>query len=104
MNRPAGGPALENAERLRRGLGQLGLSTPGFGPIVPWIVGGAQRAQAIARALQEQGLRVIAIRPPSVPMGSARLRLTVSAGHSKEAIDQLLTAIGALLFAGALPD
>jgi len=52
-------------------------------PIIPIIVGSAERATAIAKRLSEQGIILSAIRPPTVPVGESRLRLTVSAAHSQ---------------------
>jgi 8-amino-7-oxononanoate synthase len=50
-------------------------------PIVPIVVGEAQAALAAARLLEEHGFLVIAIRPPTVPRGTARLRLTFTAQY-----------------------
>nr|VFJ50562.1 MAG: 8-amino-7-oxononanoate synthase [Candidatus Kentron sp. DK]VFJ54570.1 MAG: 8-amino-7-oxononanoate synthase [Candidatus Kentron sp. DK] len=62
-------------------------------PIQPVLVGEAKRAIAISRALRESGLFVQAIRPPTVPKGTARLRITFSASHEKEQVDRLLDAL-----------
>jgi 8-amino-7-oxononanoate synthase len=48
---------------------------------------------AISRQLEERGLLVTAIRPPTVPDGTARLRVTLSAAHTTEDVEQLLTAL-----------
>jgi 8-amino-7-oxononanoate synthase len=61
--------------------------------IQPLFVGDNQRAVAISNALFEQGFLVSAIRPPTVPQGSARLRVTFSALHEEQHIDRLLDAI-----------
>jgi len=66
-------------------------------PIQPLIVGDNARALALDAALQARGLRVPAIRPPSVPEGSARLRLTFSASHTQAELDRLLAALAASL-------
>jgi 8-amino-7-oxononanoate synthase len=58
-------------------------------PIVPVIVGDAAAALAAARMLEEQGFLVVAIRPPTVPDGTARLRFTFSAAHPDSEIDRL---------------
>lgn len=80
---------LALAERLRRRLrdggGNVGASCC---PIVPLIVGEARQAVMLSRRLQEQGLLIPAIRPPSVPDGSARLRLSVTAAHTEEDLMQ----------------
>ncbi len=57
------------------------------------IVGGAAAAVAQSGRLQEQGLLVPAIRPPSVPEGTARLRISLTAGHTEEDVDRLVKAL-----------
>ena len=61
--------------------------------IQPLIVGGSAEALAAAAALESQGLWVPAIRPPTVPAGSARLRITLSAAHSVGDVERLLAAL-----------
>jgi 8-amino-7-oxononanoate synthase len=61
--------------------------------IQPLIVGDNERALAMSAALDAQGLWVPAIRPPTVPAGTARLRITLSAGHSAEDVERLLAAL-----------
>ncbi|MDQ8038036.1 MAG: aminotransferase class I/II-fold pyridoxal phosphate-dependent enzyme, partial [Pedobacter sp.] len=62
-------------------------------PIQPLLLGDNERALAWSRALEEKGLLVGAIRPPTVPAGSARLRITLSAAHEKADVDVLLAAL-----------
>ncbi len=62
-------------------------------PIVPLVVGTAERAVALSDALQRQGILVTAIRPPTVPEGTARLRITFSAAHREHDVDRLVTAL-----------
>jgi 8-amino-7-oxononanoate synthase len=85
---------LALAERLRRELRERGS---GVGDaccqIVPLIVGESREAMALSRRLEEQGLLVPAIRPPSVPQGTARLRISVTAGHTETDVDRLVTAL-----------
>ncbi len=81
------------ATELRDGLHALGIRPLGFGHIVPWVVGDAQTAVDHARAISARGALVQAIRPPSVPMATARLRLTVTAQHSASDVTHLLGAI-----------
>jgi 8-amino-7-oxononanoate synthase len=83
------------ADRLRQGLRECGFD-PGASStaIVPVIVGDAGAAIAISQELAQAGLWVGAIRPPSVPPGTSRLRLSVNAAHAEEDLDQLLAAIG----------
>jgi 8-amino-7-oxononanoate synthase len=85
-------------ERLREGLApiaaQRGWTLPTSDtPIQPLIVGDNQAALDLAARLDAQGIRVPAIRPPTVPAGSARLRITLCAEHSAEQIDRLLQAL-----------
>ena len=70
------------AEDLRRRLRTLGADVRGEGPIVAWVVGSPERAIAIQNELEARGLWVAAIRPPTVPPGTSRLRITTSAAHA----------------------
>jgi len=80
--------------RFRAGTGQLGLELcDSETPIQPLIAGTADRALRLAQALREQGILVTAIRPPTVPQGGARLRITFSANHQDEHVDRLLDAL-----------
>ena len=72
----------------------------GRSAIFPLVVGGNERAARLAGRLYEEGVLVPAIRPPTVPEGTARLRLTVTAAHSGEDIDRVLNVLGRSL-AGA---
>jgi 8-amino-7-oxononanoate synthase len=87
--------------RLRSGLNACGvefspLSSPGTS-ILPVILGTAERALAASRALENQGFLVSAIRPPTVPEGTARLRITLSARHEEAQVDGLVAALAAHL-------
>ncbi|MGI9280671.1 MAG: 8-amino-7-oxononanoate synthase [Endozoicomonas sp.] len=62
-------------------------------PIQPVIVGSADTAVAMSEALAAQGILVTAIRPPTVPKGTSRLRITFSAGHEQKHVEQLLDAL-----------
>jgi 8-amino-7-oxononanoate synthase len=85
---------LALAERLRGELRAMGSGvSDSCCPIVPLIVGAAREAVALSRGLQEQGLLVPAIRPPSVPEGTARLRISVTAGHTEADVDHLVAAL-----------
>ncbi len=66
-------------------------------PIVPVIIGAAEHALAASRRLEAQGLLVVAIRPPTVPEGTARLRIAFTAGHSARDVDRLAQAIRPLI-------
>jgi 8-amino-7-oxononanoate synthase len=85
---------LALAERLRRRLEALGVGAPGgAGPIVPLIVGDNRRALAAAERLAALGFDVRAVRPPTVPPGTARLRISVHADHTEAEIDALAEAL-----------
>jgi 8-amino-7-oxononanoate synthase len=88
---------LAAAKELRDGLHRLGIRPWGFGHIVPWILGPPGHALRVAAALAERGLEVRAIRPPSVPVGSARIRLTVTAGHGVGDVERALRDIAAVV-------
>jgi 8-amino-7-oxononanoate synthase len=77
---------------------------PGHGsPIVPIVCGDEQRALDASAALLERGLLVPAIRPPTVPIGTARLRVALSAAHTAEQIDTLVAALVDLGFLAVAP-
>jgi 8-amino-7-oxononanoate synthase len=85
-----------NAERIRRGLRDVGPPpehTPPGSPIIPVVFGSAARATAAAGFLLERGFFVPAIRPPTVPAGSSRLRISVSSAHTDGDIDGLIAAV-----------
>ena len=65
-------------------------------PIQPLLVGSSEAAMALSRALEDRGILVPAIRPPTVPNGSARLRFTFSASHSDAHMQRLLEALAAV--------
>jgi 8-amino-7-oxononanoate synthase len=73
---------------------QTGLQLmPSSSPIQPVVIGDEVKALKISQGLAEQGFWVVAIRPPTVPAGTSRLRITLSADHSREQIDQLFSAL-----------
>ena len=82
--------------RARQFTAALGLPTA-QSAIVPLILGEADAALAAAADLEAQGLLVVAIRPPTVPAGSARLRCAFSALHSEAQVDQLAAAVRGFL-------
>lgn len=80
--------------RFRREALALGYELmPSETPIQPIMVGSAHEALRLSTALESRGVLVTAIRPPTVPAGSARLRVTFSAAHSEAHLDQLLFAL-----------
>jgi 8-amino-7-oxononanoate synthase len=85
-------------KRLQRGFAQLGLPVPASPtPIQPLILGSSRLASETAAALFEAGVLVPAIRPPTVPEGTARLRITLSASHSEAHVDRLLETLERVL-------
>jgi 8-amino-7-oxononanoate synthase len=85
---------LALANQLRTGLHKLGLSCgASHCQIVPLIVGGAREALRLSRALEQEGVFVPAIRPPSVAPETARLRISLTAGHAAADVQCLLTAL-----------
>lgn len=87
-----------NIARFRAGIAALGQDLPfelmaSTTPIQPLLVGDAGRAMALSRQLFERGYWVAAIRPPTVPAGTSRLRVTLSAAHSDAQIDGLIAAL-----------
>lgn len=83
--------------RFRAGANQLGLPlSESPTPIQPLIAGSSHQALAWAAELEARGILVGAIRPPTVPEGSARLRICLSAAHTETMVDRLLDALGTL--------
>jgi 8-amino-7-oxononanoate synthase len=85
-------------ERFRRGAAELGLPlAASTTPIQPLLLGDSRRALEVAAQLEQRGIWITAIRPPTVPAGSARLRITFSAAHDERDVDRLLSALGEVL-------
>jgi 8-amino-7-oxononanoate synthase len=85
------------AGHLRRALSRAGLLQPaqaGGSQIVPVVLGANDRAVAVAAVLQREGFDVRAIRPPSVPEGTARLRISVNALLDEPTLDRFVEALG----------
>ena len=78
-------------QKLRRNVDKVKEGHPS--PIVPLVIGDEKEAVDISSELLDAGFLVPAIRPPSVPPGSSRLRVTLSAAHSEAQIDALLEAL-----------
>ena len=81
-----------SAMPVRQGWAHLASATP----IQPLVIGGNAEVMAAAQALEAQGLWVSAIRAPTVPVGTARLRITLSAAHTHDDVARLLAALGQL--------
>ncbi|MEO4047085.1 8-amino-7-oxononanoate synthase [Pseudomonas sp. CAU 1711] len=80
--------------RFRQGAAEIGLNLMDSPtPIQPILVGDSERALQLSALLKERGLLVGAIRPPTVPAGSARLRVTLSAAHSEAQLERLLETL-----------
>jgi len=89
---------LRHARRIvdalqERGFGLAGLDPQAPGPIIPIVVGSADAALTLAARLLDAGIYAKAIRPPTVPPGTSRIRVTVSAAHTDADIDRLLGAL-----------
>jgi 8-amino-7-oxononanoate synthase len=81
------------ADKVRRAFAAADLDTAGSTTqIVPVILGDEDRTLKVAARLEEQGLLGIAIRPPTVPTGTARIRFALSAVHSDEDVERLIDA------------
>ena len=91
---------LDLAGQLRCALAEGGLTTgDSTSQIMPVILGDAQRALDVSRKLLDHGFLVPAIRPPTVPPGTSRLRVSLSAGHDSDDVRRFVSAL-----AGALAD
>ena len=87
---------LSLANSLRERLGRLGFSTGSASTqIVPVIVGGEADALRLAEACQREGLDVRAIRPPTVPRGTSRLRVCLQSGHTVADVERLVQVLEA---------
>lgn len=94
----------ERIRQFRCGLKELGISaSASLTPIQPVLLGSAERALRISERLWEAVILVTAMRPPTVPKNTARLRVTLSASHTPEQVERLLDALGSALQADA-PD
>jgi 8-amino-7-oxononanoate synthase len=83
---------------LRQALAAAGIQlSAGISQIIPIVIGGNERALAVAARLQARGFDVRAIRPPSVPVGTARLRVSVNAGLDEATLDRFVTALAEAL-------
>lgn len=89
----------ERARRLRMALSELGVEARGDAesPIVPVVVGEPEATVRAGDALRARGLLVGAVRPPTVPPGTSRLRITLSAAHTPEQVERLAAALGKVL-------
>jgi len=79
----------ERSGRFREALREKGFRVIGASQIVPVVLGGNEATVSFAKALQEKGYWVVPVRPPTVPQGQARLRFSLTARHSWDALSQL---------------
>ncbi|AKT36422.1 aminotransferase class I/II-fold pyridoxal phosphate-dependent enzyme [Chondromyces crocatus] len=86
-------------DQLRDGLRKLGAPIPvtSNAPILPWLLDTPGAAVALSRRLAAASILVQPIRPPTVPQGSSRLRITATACHTSQAIEHALHVFGGLL-------
>ena len=92
---PRGEALLQRAARWRAGLEAAGWPRPpGSGPILPLLVGDDRQALELQQRLEAAGLLSVAIRPPTVPDGTARLRLVLRHDLPAGTLARLLTALG----------
>jgi 8-amino-7-oxononanoate synthase len=85
---------MEHVARLKAGLRACRWKLlPSDTPIQPLVVGTSTDALALSRDLEARGILVPAIRPPTVPQGTARLRISLSADHAPEDVDRLVSAL-----------
>ena len=85
---------LLEAKKWRQKLMEEGWTCPpGNGPIIPLIIGQDQEALNCQNQLEKEGLLSMAIRPPTVPEGTARLRVVIRKGLPKNTLDRVLTCL-----------
>ncbi|TAL11967.1 MAG: 8-amino-7-oxononanoate synthase [Nitrospirae bacterium] len=85
-------------DRLHKGIRQIGFDTlESRSPIIPLLVGDADLALSLSERLLAHGVYAPAIRPPTVPDGTSRIRMSVTAGHRPEQIDHVLEALTAIV-------
>jgi 8-amino-7-oxononanoate synthase len=88
---------LRKAERFRARLGELGLDTSGSATqIVPVQIGRPEEAVTFSSALEQRGVLGVAIRPPTVPPGTARIRFSLSAAHEDGALEHALDVLASV--------
>ncbi len=89
---------LALAARMKAGLARLGFDVSRVvAPIFPGVLGTEERALAASRAMRARGFFVRAIRPPTVPRGTSRLRVSLTAAHAPEQVDAFLGALEEVL-------
>jgi 8-amino-7-oxononanoate synthase len=84
--------ALANAAQYRGALRGLGADVRGEGPIVPWVIGSERPTIQAAEQLRQHDVHVVAIRPPTVPEGTSRLRFSFTARHTRADVERAIEA------------
>lgn len=92
-----GDELLQRARRFREDLESRGLRVRGESQIVPVMIGESTWALDAGEKLMEQGFRVVPVRPPTVPSGQARLRISLSTAHTDQQIQDLTEALCGIL-------
>jgi 8-amino-7-oxononanoate synthase len=94
----------ENADYLRGRLARLGLNIGrSRSHIIPVIIGTEEDTLRVSDELYKKGFFIVAIRPPTVPAGTARLRISIQSEHTREQLDNLCDAFAELIAGGILP-
>lgn len=83
----------QHATRLRKVLEEKGYACPSTSHIVPVMVGESTAAAQLARDLQKKGLYVLPVRPPTVPEGTSRIRISLTAALPTDALNRLIEAL-----------
>ncbi len=84
--------AVANGERFRTEMRAMGADVRGHGPIVPWIIGTEAQALRVAARLRALDVHAVAIRPPTVPEGTSRIRFAFTARHTDDDVSRALAA------------
>lgn len=88
---------LAMSKRLKDGFAARGFAVAEeVTPIIPLLVGAPDRAMAMAQALRKRGVLARAVRPPTVPEGTSRIRFVVQAGHTEGHVDRVLSVLDEL--------
>ncbi|HKY06590.1 MAG TPA: 8-amino-7-oxononanoate synthase [Candidatus Binatia bacterium] len=86
----------ENCRRMTKGLRALGFAADASSAIVPVIIGDAGKCMRLSEGLMERGIFAQGIRPPTVPPGTSRLRITLMASHTSDQIDRMVETLEAV--------
>jgi 8-amino-7-oxononanoate synthase len=104
LRSPEGAALTGRLAALIDRVAEAGFARPGHpSPIIPVVLGSEQAALSASAALLDDGLWVPAIRPPTVPVGTSRLRVTLSAAHSDDDVSRLVEGLAQLARPAATP-